>query len=264
MEHAVRPPAVSGLFYPAERDVLQQQVTDYLDQAGTQQTPPPKALIAPHAGYPFSGAVAGEAYAPVRAIADRIERVILLGPSHRVPLRGIAASRADFFATPLGNVRVDQGTQADLVTQRPDVVYREDAHEREHGLEVHLPFLQALLDDFSVVPLVVGDSSPEDVGTLLDSLWGGPETLIAISSDLSHFMDYDSAVRRDRTTSEAIESLAYEKVRDGDACGRHPINGLLWLARQKGLEGRILDLRNSADAGAPKDSVVGYGAYVFN
>ena len=264
MEQTVRPPAVSGLFYPAERGVLQQQVAGFLEKAGTDNVAPPKALIAPHAGYPLSGTVAGEAYAPVRAIADRIERVVLLGPSHRIPFRGIAASSADYFATPMGNVRVDQATQAELVAQRPDVVYREDAHEREHGLEVHLPFLQALLDDFSVVPLVVGDASPEEVGTLLDQLWGGPETLIAISSDLSHFMDYDSAVRRDRTTSEAIENLEWEKVRDGDACGRHPINGLLWLARQKGLEGRILDLRNSGDAGAPRDSVVGYGAYVFH
>lgn len=264
MEHTVRPPAVSGLFYPAERQALAEQVSRFLEGAETADAPPPKALIAPHAGYPYSGQVAGEAYAPVRGIADRIERVILLGPSHRVPFRGIAASRAGFFETPMGHVPVDLQAQTELEAQRPDVVFRDDAHQWEHGLEVHLPFLQALLNDFRVVPLVVGDASPEEIGTLLDTLWGGPETLIAISSDLSHFMDYDSAVRRDRHTSEAIENLAYEKIRDGDACGRHPINGLLWLARQKGMEGRILDLRNSGDAGASKDSVVGYGAYVFH
>lgn len=264
MEQTVRPPAVSGLFYPSEQAVLQQQVSRFLANAGTTEGPAPKALIAPHAGYQFSGAVAGEAYAPVRAIAERIKRVILLGPSHRVPFRGIAASSADCFATPMGNVPVDQSTQAALVARHSDVVYREDAHEREHGLEVHLPFLQALLDDFSVIPLVVGETTPEEVGTLLEELWGGPETLVAISSDLSHFMDYNSAVKRDRATSEAIGNLRYEDVRDGDACGRHPINGLLWLARQKGLEGQTLDLRNSGDAGAPRDSVVGYGAYVFH
>lgn len=263
MDAQIRPPAVAGLFYPDSAEVLASQVNGFLEDADSA-VDPPKALIAPHAGYPFSGAVAGQAYAAVRDSADRISRVVLLGPSHRVPFRGMAASRADYFATPMGDVPVDQSTLRQLSTERPDVVYREDAHEREHGLEVHLPFLQALLGDFSVVPLVVGDAIPEEVGSLLESVWGGPETLIVISSDLSHFMDYDSAVRRDRATSEAIEQLRYEDVKEGDACGRHPINGLLWLARRKGMEGRILDLRNSGDAGAPKDSVVGYGAYVFN
>ena len=263
MEAHIRPPAVAGLFYPDDARVLASQVHGFLD-IGDGATEPPKALIAPHAGYPFSGAVAGRAYAPVRANADGFSRVVLLGPSHRVPFRGMAASRADYFATPMGNVRVDQDTLAKLASERQDVVYREDAHEREHGLEVHLPFLQALLDDFAVIPLVVGDTTPEAVGSLLESVWGGPETLIAISSDLSHFMDYDSAVRRDQTTSRAIETLRYEDVHEGDACGRHPINGLLWAARRKGMQGRILDLRNSGDAGAPKDSVVGYGAYIFN
>ena len=263
MDAAIRRPAVAGLFYPDSAEVLTNQVHSFLADAD-DTIDPPKALIAPHAGYPFSGAVAGRAYAPVRGNAHRFSRVVRLGPSHRVPFRGMAASRADYFATPMGNVRVDQQTLAQLTSERDDVVFREDAHEREHGLEVHLPFLQALLGDFSVVPLVVGDAGPEAVGSLLESVWGGPETLIAISSDLSHFMDYDSAVSRDRATSEAIEKLRYEDVHEGDACGRNPINGLLWLARRKGMEGRILDLRNSGDAGAPKDSIVGYGAYVFN
>jgi hypothetical protein len=263
MNSQIRPPAVAGLFYPDNAEVLASQVNEFLGNADST-IDPPKALIGPHAGYPFSGAVAGRAYAPVRGNADRFSRVVLLGPSHRVPFRGMAASRADYFATPMGNVRVDQETLSRLASERDDVVYREDAHEREHGLEVHLPFLQALLGDFTVVPLVVGDASPEAVGSLLESVWGGPETLIVISSDLSHFMDYDSAVRRDRATSDAIETLRYEDVHEGDACGRHPVNGLLWLARRKGMQGRILDLRNSGDAGAPRDSVVGYGAYVFN
>ena len=263
MEAQIRPPAVAGLFYPDDADALTAQVSRFLEQADGSASAP-KALIGPHAGYPFSGAVAGRAYAPVRPNAQRLSRVILLGPSHRVPFRGMAASSADYFATPMGDVKVDQETLNYLVSERSDVVYREDAHEREHGLEVHLPFLQALLGDFQVVPLVVGDAGPEAVGSLLETVWGGPETLIVISSDLSHFMDYDSAVRRDRATSEAIEDLRFEDVKEGDACGRQPINGLLWLARRRGLEGRILELRNSGDAGAPRDSVVGYGAYVFH
>ena len=263
MEQVVRPPAVAGLFYPSDPSLLREQVQGFLDDAHAD-APPPKALIGPHAGFRYSGPVAGIAYAPLRAAADRIRRVVLLGPSHRVPFRGMAASRAGRFATPMGEVPLDQTALKQLVDEHPDLVFRDDAHAQEHGLEVHLPFLQALLGDFEALPIVVGEAGVESVGNLLESVWGGPETLIVISSDLSHFMDYDSAVKRDRNTSEAIENLRYEDVRDGDACGRHPINGLLWLARQKGLQGRILDLRNSGDAGAPRDSVVGYGAYVFH
>ena len=263
MEQVVRPPAVAGLFYPNDPSLLRQQVQGYLNDAPTD-APPPKALIGPHAGYRYSGAVAGIAYAPLRTATDRIQRVVLLGPSHRVPFRGMAASRAKRFATPMGEVPLDQAALHQLVDEHSDLVFREDAHAQEHGLEVHLPFLQTLLGDFELLPIVVGDASAHAVGQLLESVWGGPETLIVISSDLSHFMDYDSAVKRDRATSTAIENLRYEDVRDGDACGRHPINGLLWLARRNGLQGRVLDLRNSADAGAPRESVVGYGAYVFH
>lgn len=263
MEQMVRPPAVAGLFYPNDPTLLRDQVLGFVEEAPSG-APPPKALIGPHAGYRYSGAVAGAAYAPLRGAAGHIHHVVLLGPSHRVPFRGMAASRAERFATPMGEVPLDQATLAQLVEARKDVVFREDAHAQEHGLEVHLPFLQTLLGDFDVLPLVVGEASADAVGSLLEQVWGGPETLIVISSDLSHFMDYERAVKRDRATSEAIGNLRYEDVRDGDACGRHPINGLLWLARQKGLQGRILDLRNSGDAGAPKDSVVGYGAYVFH
>lgn len=263
MEQVVRLPAVAGLFYPNDPSLLRSQVQGFLDDAHTD-TPPPKALIGPHAGYRYSGAVAGIAYAPLRAAADRIRRVVLLGPSHRVPFRGMAASRAERFATPMGEVPLDQTMLDQLVGEHPDLVFREDAHTQEHGLEVHLPFLQTLLGDFELLPIVVGEAGVDAVSSLLESVWGGPETLIVISSDLSHFMDYDSAVKRDRTTSEAIENLRYEDVRDGDACGRHPINGLLSLARDKGLKGHVLDLRNSGDAGAPRDSVVGYGAYVFH
>ncbi len=263
MNTNVREPAVAGMFYPREPEALRAQVHRFVDQAQSRSSAIPKAIIGPHAGYRFSGAVAGEAYATLSGIASQVSRVVLLGPSHRVAFQGIAACSADQFSTPLGQVPVDWKT-LDSVLSRNDVFVLDDAHTLEHGLEVHLPFLQECLGDFQLIPLVVGDATPEAVGTLLEQLWGGPETLIVISSDLSHFMDYDSATRRDAATSLAIEQLRYEAVRDGDACGRHPINGLLWLAKQKGLKGEVLDLRNSGDTAGQRDSVVGYGAYAFH
>ena len=262
MNEFVRPPAVAGLFYPEDPDVLRGQIRRYLDPKKQRQGPPPKALIAPHAGLPFSGDVAGTAYAQLGEHSQRIKRVILLGPSHRVPFRGIAASHARYFDMPMGTVSVDLQALRNL-EDLPGFQYLESAHEMEHGLEVHLPFLQELLGDFQIVPLVVGDASAEMVGDVLERLWGGDETLIAISSDLSHFMDYDSACKRDRATSEAIQRLDYENVRPGDACGRHPINGLLWVARRRGLKANTLQLCNSGDTAGTRDQVVGYGAYVF-
>ncbi len=263
MSTQVREPAVAGIFYPGEAEALSAQVRQFVHQAHSRVSAPPKAIIGPHAGYRFSGAVAGEAYAALSDIAPRISRVVLLGPSHRVPFRGMAACSADYFSTPLGRIPVDRQA-LDSILARDDVFVLDDAHALEHGLEVHLPFLQEYLSDFQLIPLVVGDSTPEAVGTLLEQLWGGPETLVVISSDLSHFMDYDSATARDAATSQAIEQLRYEAVAEGDACGRHPINGLLWLARRNGLKGEVLDLKNSGDTAGHRDSVVGYGAYAFH
>ncbi|MDT8384973.1 MAG: AmmeMemoRadiSam system protein B [Gammaproteobacteria bacterium] len=261
----IRPPAVAGMFYPADRQQLHDDVTDYLASAVATRpnAPVPKAIIAPHAGYVYSGPVAASAYARLLPARDRIHRVILLGPSHRVPFRGLASSSADAFTTPLGQIRLDRAA-IDSLADLPQVQRLDAAHAQEHSLEVHLPFLQEVLDDFQLVPLVVGDASPAEVAAVLERLWGGPETLIVISSDLSHYHDYTTARRLDRHTSNAIEGLRAEAVHSEDACGCVPVAGLLYLAREHGLQASTIDLRNSGDTAGPRDRVVGYGAYVFN
>ena len=256
----IRTPAVAGLFYPDNPQDLQTQVQNFLTQAHPQTTLP-KAIIAPHAGYIYSGPVAASVYASLAGA--NIHRVVLLGPSHRVGFKGMAVSSMDAFATPLGNIPIDQAA-IEQVRQLPEVGFLEQAHAQEHSLEVHLPFLQEVLGDFKLVPLVVGDAAPEPVGRVLETLWGGPETLIVISSDLSHYHDYQTARKLDSATSQAIVDLRFEDIDHGDACGRNPIRGLLWLARRKGLSGEIIDLRNSGDTAGSRDQVVGYGAYVFH
>jgi len=167
------------------------------------------------------------------------------------------------FATPLGQLSVDQAA-VEQIQSLPEVGILEQAHAQEHSLEVHLPFLQEVLGDFSLVPLVVGDASPAEVGAVLEALWGGPETLIVISSDLSHYHDYQTARQMDNATSQAIEALRFEAIGYEQACGRNPVNGLLWVARRKNLHSETIDLRNSGDTAGPRHQVVGYGAYVFH
>ncbi len=258
----VREPAVAGLFYPDDPADLHTQLRGFLDRVPSPG-PAPKALIAPHAGYIYSGPVAATVYARLAGARDLISRVVLLGPSHRVGFRGIAASSRDAFATPLGTVTVDHEA-LERVRDLPGVGVLERAHAQEHSLEVHLPFLQEVLGSFTLVPLVVGEAEPEAVGTVLEALWGGPETLIVVSSDLSHYHDYDTAQRLDAATSRAIEELRYEDIGYDQACGRNPVAGLLWLARRRGLHGETVDLRNSGDTAGSRDRVVGYGAYVFH
>ncbi|MCA9933324.1 MAG: AmmeMemoRadiSam system protein B, partial [Anaerolineales bacterium] len=222
----------------------------------------PKAIIAPHAGYIYSGLIAGAAYAQVAALRGQITRVLLLGPAHTLYLQGLAASSAAYFATPLGDVAVDQEAIAQILPL-PQVRVLDAAHGREHGLEVHLPFLQLTLgSDFKLVPLVVGDADAAEVAEALEPLWGGPETLIVISSDLSHFLDYGAAKVKDAATAVAIQQLNPAALGENSACGRVPIGGLLHAARQRGLRTHLLDLRNSGDTAGPKDRVVGYGAWV--
>ncbi|KPK39032.1 MAG: dioxygenase [Gammaproteobacteria bacterium SG8_47] len=258
----IRAPAVAGMFYPAQAQELRRMVRGYLSEAHPEG-PAPKAIIAPHAGYIYSGPVAASAYARLQGARSAIERVVLLGPSHRVAFAGLAAPSAEYFATPLGNVPVD--TEAlDSISDLPQVVRLDQAHALEHSLEVHLPFLQETLEHFSLVPLVVGDASPDEVDEVLERLWGGPETLIVVSSDLSHYHDYASAQRMDEATSRAIERLEPEAIDYEDACGRNPVNGLLHLAKKLGLHAHTIDLRNSGDTAGPRDQVVGYGAYVFH
>jgi hypothetical protein len=249
------------MFYPGDPGELHHQVQDYLREAVAAPRSP-KAIIAPHAGYAYSGPVAASAYASLAPRRKQIRRVVLLGPSHRVPLDGMAVSSADFFATPLGEIAIDQEAVQHLLTL-PQVRVMDAAHQLEHSLEVQLPFLQEILEDFRLVPVVVGDSTPDEVAEVMELLWGGPETLLVISSDLSHYQDYETARRMDRATSDAIEALAPQRIHYDDACGRNPVNGLLLAARRRGLRASTLDLRNSGDTAGPRDRVVGYGAYVF-
>lgn len=258
---SVRNPAVAGLFYPGDPRELRALLADYLGSV-RPGGPVPKAIIVPHAGYIYSGPIAASAYARLKPARGTITRVVLLGPAHRVGFEGLALSGADYFVTPLGQIPVDRAA-LDKVSALPQVHRLDAAHAQEHSLEVHLPFLQEVLGDFTLVPLVVGDAGPEQVGAVLDLLWGGPETLIVISSDLSHYHDYATAQRLDRATSQAIEALRPQDIGSDQACGRHPVNGLLHVARARGLHAHTIDLRNSGDTAGTRDQVVGYGAYVF-
>jgi AmmeMemoRadiSam system protein B len=257
----VRYPAVAGQFYPDDPRELREAVLRYLGKAKPVSSVP-KAIIAPHAGYIYSGPVAAFTYAAIAPAHAVIRRVILLGPAHRVYLRGLALSSADDFVTPLGIVPVDREAVA-RIQHLPQVVVMDAAHTLEHSLEVHLPFLQVILDQFSLVPLVVGDASPEAVDEVLELLWGGEETLIVVSSDLSHYHSHAMAKTLDSITTQAIEALRAD-IEPEQACGCMPLNGLLHLARRHGLRVTTLDLRNSGDTAGPRDQVVGYGAYVLH
>lgn len=258
----IRQAAVAGMFYPADAAELKREITHYLQTNHSDETPP-KAIIVPHAGYIYSGPVAASAYSCLAPMRDIITRVVLLGPAHRVPFVGLASSTASGFQTPLGTVHLDQKAIQKL-NQLPQVHAMDIAHEQEHSLEVHLPFLQIVLKDFHLIPLVVGDASRQDVAEVLEQVWGGQETLIVISSDLSHYQSYKVAQQMDQATSSAIEQLQPDQIHHDMACGRNPVNGLLEVASRKHLHAKTLDLRNSGDTAGPKDRVVGYGAYVFH
>ena len=258
----VREAAVAGQFYPGTAAELEATVRNFLEDAETGHGPVPKAIIAPHAGYVYSGDVAAIAYARLAPAAAVITRVVLLGPCHRVAVRGLALSSAGAFRTPLGDIPVDQAA-TDEILKLPQVQIFDATHAQEHSLEVHLPFLQVVLDAFSVVPLVVGEASPGDVAGVLDALWGGPETVIVVSSDLSHYLDYDQARVMDAETAMAIESLDASAISRDGACGRFPVGGLLQIAKRRGMTVTTLDLRNSGDTAGSKDRVVGYGSWMF-
>jgi hypothetical protein len=261
----VRPAAVAGMFYPAAPAALAAEVRAHLGRALAQPagtSAVPKALIAPHAGYVYSGPIAASAYARLAAGRDTIRRVVLFGPTHRVPVRGLALPSVGAFATPLGTVRVDREAAA-AARALPQVCESDAAHAFEHSLEVQLPFLQAVLGEFSIVPFAVGDATPGEVSEVIDLLWGGPETLIVVSSDLSHYHRYAEARAIDRVTGEAI--LALSATLDHEqACGATPINGLLLAARRHGLQAELLDLRNSGDTAGDKSRVVGYASFAFS
>jgi AmmeMemoRadiSam system protein B len=259
----IRPPAVAGAFYPGTAHELAQVVGALMASAEPAACgkPAPKAIIAPHAGYIYSGPIAASAYARLAPARATITRVVLLGPVHRVPVRGLALPAADVLATPLGNIGIDAGAVAALKTL-PQVTVSAAAHAQEHSLEVHLPFLQHVLEEFSIVPLAVGDASADEVAAVLDLLWGGAETLIVISSDLSHFLNYGDAQAVDRATAEAILDLR-TNISHEQACGGTPVNGLTLAARRRRLAPELLDLRNSGDTAGDRSRVVGYGAFAF-
>lgn len=256
----VRPPAVAGMFYQGDAVGLRRDVLAMLDSAKAG-TIIPKALIAPHAGYIYSGPIAASAYALLAPLRGRIERVVLLGPVHRVWVAGLALPGVEAFDTPLGQVPVDPDAVRALAAL-PQVETNFNAHAMEHSLEVHLPFLQTVLGEFRLVPLAVGGATPSQVAEVLETLWGGDETLIVVSSDLSHYLPYEQARRTDSDTADAIMRLRTDLAGEM-ACGAHPINGLLLAARRKGLRPHLLDLRNSGDTAGDRDRVVGYGAFAF-
>ena len=260
----VRPPAVAGTFYPGQASVLLNDVTTLLTQArpgADLREPTPKALIVPHAGYIYSGATAARAYAELAGGRASIRRVVLLGPVHRVPVEGLALPGVDAFDTPLGRIEVDQDAVA-AIAHLPQVVVSRAAHAQEHSLEVQLPFLQAVLDDFKLVPLAVGDATPAQVAEVLEALWGGDETLIVISSDLSHFLPYGTAQAVDGETVQNMMHLN-SSITHHQACGGTPVNGLLQAARQHHLQPELLGLCNSGDTAGDKNRVVGYAALAF-
>lgn len=259
-----RPAAVAGLFYPASPAALRSTVLDMVDGARAVETEPtaaPKVLIVPHAGYVYSGSTAAKGYVQLEAHASIVRRVVLIGPAHRVPIRGVAVPSATRFATPLGTVEVDQSTIATLLASR--LVEQSDAaHAAEHALEVQLPFLQVVLGQFNVVPLVVGDARPDEVARVLERVWGGAETLIVVSSDLSHYLPYEAARRADAASLEQVLALGPDLDYD-QACGATPINAVMRVAAQRGLAPRLIAACNSGDTAGDRSRVVGYAALAF-
>jgi MEMO1 family protein len=256
----IRPAAVAGLFYPEGSEDLRAAVKTHLGGPRASSRVP-KALIAPHAGYIYSGPVAGKAYASLGSGAGHLRRVILLGPSHRTWLSGLAIPSVGAFETPLGAVSLEQTSLADLLAM-PDVVVSDEPHALEHSLEVQLPFIQYLAPKAEIVPIVAGHATPAEVDTVLDVLWGADETLIVVSSDLSHYNSYATAQTCDAATARAILDCR-EDLKSHQACGCVVINGLARAIRKRGLGPELLDLRNSGDTAGDKQRVVGYGAFGF-
>jgi len=260
---SVRAPAVAGMFYPSEPAMLAGEITEYLDQVGENRLCPgfPKIVIVPHAGFIYSGAVAAHAYDLLRPARGVVKRVVLMGPCHRVAVRGLALPGASAFDTPLGRIPIDAQGE-DLVRKLPQVCVMPATHAQEHAIEVQLPFLQQVLGPFSLLPFVVGAASPEQVAEVIEKLWGGEETLIVISSDMSHYRPYAAARAMDEGTAKAIVDLD-PGINHEQACGATPISGALLVAQRRGLKPRLLDLRNSGDTAGGKDRVVGYASFAF-
>lgn len=261
---AVRPPAVAGCFYPDDAAMLRAVVEDFLETASCRTGAGwPKAIIAPHAGYIYSGPVAASAYITLGPARGRIERAVVIGPSHFVPFQGIAAPRAEVFETPLGPVPVDAAAIA-AIGDLPQVTLADGPHLDEHSLEVQLPFLQVVLGTFAVVPLAVGEARPAEVAEVLGRLWGDEATVVVVSSDLSHYHSDEQARRLDSATAGLIEAFQGERLGPEDACGFMAVAGLLAEARARRLKVERLDLRTSGEVSGLRHRVVGYGAWAFH
>lgn len=255
----VRAPAVAGLFYDADPGLLQHHVEELVSAVSAEAQPCPRALVVPHAGYAYSGAIAAAAYARLRQRERPIRRVALFGPAHRVYLEGMAVPAADAFATPLGNIPLDTAGMARLAGL-PQVRVSDAAHREEHSLEVQLPFLQAVLGDFSLVPVVVGRCDPDSVAAAMDCVWQEPDTLLVVSTDLSHFHRYGVACRQDARTCQRLLDREHSLVSE-DACGAQALNGLMRTARGRTLEMELIAMCNSGDTAGDRGRVVGYGAF---
>src|SRR5438128_5930656 len=260
---SVRPAAVAGTFYPGDSRALTTELDDLL--GGVEHLAPrlgfPKALIVPHAGYSYSGPIAARAYDELAAARGIVRRVVLLGPVHRVPVRGLAIPTDEAFATPLGTVPLDRAA-LERVRDLPQVVASDLAHLQEHALEVQLPFLQRQLGEFALAPFAVGAASVPEVAEVIERLWGGPETLIVISTDLSHYHAYAEARQIDRATVTRIAGFATDLDHE-EACGATPLNGLLAAAQKRKLAIKLLAACNSGDTAGGKGQVVGYSSFAL-
>lgn len=259
----IRQPAVAGMFYPADAQILKADIHQYLQQVETVPGDVPKAIVVPHAGYVYSGPIAASAYKQILPFKDKISRVVLLGPSHQVAFHGLAVPQSDFFNTPLGNIPIDH-KGIGLLAELPQVITSDQAHLQEHSLEVQLPFLQEVLSEFSLIPLVVGDAERNEVAEVINRFCDDEHTLIVISTDLSHYHNYNEAKQLDSATSDAIVNLKPDLIDYEDACGRNGLKGMLTVAEEKHLSVDLLDLRNSGDTAGDKSRVVGYAAYVIH
>lgn len=259
---SVRKPAVAGVFYPGDGGELHEMAQKFLREGRAAATPP-RAVIAPHAGYVYSGPIAGSAFAAWSTERSKITRVVIAGPSHRLAFDGIATPGVEYFATPLGLAPVDTAA-IEKLGAFPQVVEMEAAHRHEHSIETHLPFLQEALGEFLLVPLIIGDISPIELAQVFTALWDDAGTVFSISSDLSHYLPYDKAVELDALTTRAIVENHPHDISPEQACGRSPILGLMRLANRHGLRATALDVRNSGDTAGDRSRVVGYGAYAFS
>ncbi|MDH5654459.1 MAG: AmmeMemoRadiSam system protein B [Spirochaetia bacterium] len=254
----VRESAVAGSFYPDEKKHLADLVDSYLS-GEDKKNPLPEAIIVPHAGYMYSGAVAGKGYTSIKQLD--IKNILIIGPAHRVYVNGLAIPDCDAFVTPLGKISVNKELYPELV-KLPFISINDEAHKDEHCIEVQLPFLQRLFTSFQIIPVLAGNADEEQIQTLFD-LTSGKIDLIIVSSDLSHYNSYETAKNLDRNAANSIEALDPFSLESEQACGSRPIKGLLLYAKRAGLKVKTLVLQNSGDVSGSRSSVVGYGSFIF-